>query len=208
MAGEAEVADLALLDRLEGGVDGAILGEDPVGVIVVAHLVELPEVEMVGLEPSGGCLRDRPCASLAVRPQHLVIRKTLSRSFPSDEGLAHPLLGEAVVVVPGVVEEGDPFMHGLWISFRLWDSSRDGGVGATPAPQADQADHLAGLAQGAERDAALVLLSSRGEAPASPTARARRPRPEELATGGVLGRRHGVLVPLRGEVRSVVVSRS
>ena len=33
--GEAQVADLPLLDRLEPGLEGAVGGEDPVGVIVI-----------------------------------------------------------------------------------------------------------------------------------------------------------------------------
>ena len=59
VAGEAEVADLAVLERLEAGVDGAVLGEDPVGVVVVDHLVELPEVEAVGLEAAEAVLEVR-----------------------------------------------------------------------------------------------------------------------------------------------------
>ena len=45
VAGEAQEADLALLQGLQAGLDGAVLGEDPVGVVVVDDLVELPEVD-------------------------------------------------------------------------------------------------------------------------------------------------------------------
>ena len=145
-----------------------------------------PEPPEAVVEPALGVLGG-PAAALGHQ-------EDLVAELPLGEGLAHPLLGQAVVVVPGVVEEGDPFVDGALDQLEALAFVEDGGVGDAPAPQADQADHLAGLAQGAEGDAALVLLLVHG-------GRAGHPDGgdpggsglEELATTGVLRCAHGVL---------------
>ena len=111
VAGEAEEADLAVLQGLEAGVDGPVLGEDPVGVVVVDDLVELPEVEVVGLEPAEAVLQVR-LGLLGGPAADLGHEEDLVAAAPLGQGLAHPLLGDAVVVVPAVVHEGDAFVDG------------------------------------------------------------------------------------------------
>jgi len=49
MSGEADESDLALPPRLNCRLDSAI--EDPAGIFFVCHIVELKQVDMVGLEP-------------------------------------------------------------------------------------------------------------------------------------------------------------
>ena len=49
VAGEADVADLARLLRLEQRLHGAAFGEDAVGIVEADDLVELHEVDAVGL---------------------------------------------------------------------------------------------------------------------------------------------------------------
>ena len=86
MASEPEVANLALLQRVESGVDCAVVGENPIGVVVVDDFVKLPQVDMIGLQPAKAVVEVR-LRALAVRLQTLVIRKTLSRRLPSARAL-------------------------------------------------------------------------------------------------------------------------
>ena len=50
MSGDAEVADDLLLVRLPQRFHGAALGEDRLDVFGQADVVELPEVQMIGLQ--------------------------------------------------------------------------------------------------------------------------------------------------------------
>ena len=127
MAGEAQVADLPLLERLEPGVDRAFLVEDPVRVVVVAHLVELPEVEVVGPQPPEAVFEAALRVLGGSARSTWSSRKTLSRNFPSARGLAHPFLGQAVVIIPGVVEEGDPFVDRPLDQLETGSLIKDGG---------------------------------------------------------------------------------
>src|SRR5204862_387383 len=61
VAGVADEAHLALLLGLQGLGQGAPL-HDPVGVVVVVDLVELPQVEDVGAKAAQGVLQVLPCA--------------------------------------------------------------------------------------------------------------------------------------------------
>ena len=79
--GEADVAELARLPRLEQRSVGALLVEDPVGILEADDLVMLHEIDAIGLEPRSDSSSCR-VASLFERPSIFVIRKTLSR-YPS-----------------------------------------------------------------------------------------------------------------------------
>ncbi len=52
MPGEPQEADFSLLLGLQCGLDRPARCKDPVGVVVVDDLVKLPEIEMVGAQPS------------------------------------------------------------------------------------------------------------------------------------------------------------
>ena len=78
---------------------------------------------------------------------------------PLRDRLAHPILGLAVHVVPGIVEERDSLVDGpLDQADRILLLLRHGGV--EPA-QAHHGDLLAGAAQRSKRDAAGTLVLSR-----------------------------------------------
>ena len=111
VAGEPDVADLALLPGLEGELECAAGREDPVGIVVVIDLVELPEVEMIGPQPAetvfevGLGVLGGAAAALG-HEEDLVAPASLR------DRLAHAILGLAVHVVPGIVKEGDPLVDG------------------------------------------------------------------------------------------------
>src|ERR1051325_1995899 len=52
MAGEADKANLTLLPRLVERFNDPVGGEVMVRIVVVYALVDLPEVEMIGLQPA------------------------------------------------------------------------------------------------------------------------------------------------------------
>ena len=111
VAGEAEEADLALLLGLEGELEGTAGREDPVGVVVVVDLVELPEVEMIGPQPAEAVF-EVGLGVLGGAAAALGHEEDLVAPASLRDRLAHALLGLAVHVVPGIVEEGDPLVDG------------------------------------------------------------------------------------------------
>ena len=79
--GEADEAHFALLLRLGQRLDRAAGREVPLGVVFIDHLVDLPEVEMIGLQAGAAIPRASRIENFLSRPcvQSFVIRKTLSR---------------------------------------------------------------------------------------------------------------------------------
>ena len=163
VAGEAQEADLPLLLGLEGVFDRTPCGEDPVGVVVVDDLVELPEVEMIGAEPAQAVFQVRlgvlggPAAALGHE-------EDLVAAVPLRDRLAHALFGAAVVIVPGVVEEGDslvdrPLDQADAVVFVWMDA-------AVVASQADHRDGLAGSSERPQGNSRGVLAASRIRPPA------------------------------------------
>ncbi len=105
VAGESDVANLAGLLRGDGGFDGAAWGEDAVGVFEADDLVELDEVDHVGLEAAEGLLKLFVVfvsgAAIHFGHEEDLLAIAVAKS------LSHADFGDAVVVVPAVVEEGD-----------------------------------------------------------------------------------------------------
>ena len=117
VAGEADEADFALFLRFGEGFGGAAGGEDQFGIVVVDDFVDLPEIEMIGLQAAQGFF------------EHLhgdVFVAAVGADFGHEEGLvafafqgdAEFFFADAVVVFPGVVEEVDAGVDGAWRRFR------------------------------------------------------------------------------------------
>src|ERR1035437_9386023 len=110
VAGEADVADLAGFLCLLEGFDGPAVGEAAVGILHAQVLVDLHEVDVVGLQPlerfvdlaGGGLL----CASVKLGHEEDLLAVAVAQR------LAHPDLAFAVVVVPAVVHESDAAVDG------------------------------------------------------------------------------------------------
>jgi hypothetical protein len=106
VAGKAHVPHLALAFCLRERLHGAIRREVALGIVVVRALVDLPQVEDVGLQPLQRLFElahGLPLAA-AVRAQ---LRHEEHLVAPSRQRLPHDFLAAAVVIFPRVVHEGD-----------------------------------------------------------------------------------------------------
>ena len=112
VAGEADEAHLALLLGLVERLQDAALGVGQLGIVVEGDAVDLPQVEMVGLQPAQRLLEhlQRQVRAAAVRAD---LGHQEDLVAPALEGPAQPVLGSAVLVLPAVVEEGDAGVDGL-----------------------------------------------------------------------------------------------
>src|SRR6185503_12108789 len=106
VTGEADEPHLALALGLLERLDDAAAREVPVRIVVVHALVNLPEVEVIGLQPAQRLfeLPHRLAPVAAVRT-HLRHQEDLVPA--AGERLAHDFLRLAVVVFPRVVHERD-----------------------------------------------------------------------------------------------------
>jgi len=143
VAGESDVADFAGLSRCYGGFDRSAGCEDAVGVFHADDLVELDEVDGVGLKPAQGFFK-----LLVVFLGGATIHFGHEEDFLAvavAQGLAHADFGDAVVIVPTVVEEGDAA-----VDAGVNEVDAFAGVGLfaeVVAAHADGGDTLAGCAE-------------------------------------------------------------
>ena len=106
MSGEADVAGLALLLRLEHRFGAAAGRENPLGIVLPDNLMDLPEIEVVGLQALQAVLefehrvRGYPIVGAILGHQERLLSVAVLR-----EGLAHPHFTGARVVFPRVIEE-------------------------------------------------------------------------------------------------------
>ncbi len=107
---EANETHFPFLLRLQRLRQAALL-DHPVGVIVVVDLVELPQVEYVGPQAAQALFEVLPRAT-GVALTVLGHEEDFLAVSPLSKCLAHDLLAAAVVVVPGVVKEGEAVIDG------------------------------------------------------------------------------------------------
>ena len=76
------------------------------GIVIECHAVNLPEIEMIGLQPAQRLLEHfrGKCGIAAVCTDLRHQENLIAQAF---EPLAHPVLGFAAVILPAVVEESD-----------------------------------------------------------------------------------------------------
>ena len=107
VAGEPDVAHLAGLPRLQCGLEAALV-EHPVRIVVVDHFVELPEVDAIRPETPQAVVealhRPRVVALAVLRHEKDLVAAAVG------ERASHDFFGAAVVIVPAVVEEREPFI--------------------------------------------------------------------------------------------------
>src|SRR2546427_13251156 len=96
VAGETDETDLARLARFERGLDSAFY-EDPIGIIVVNQLVELPEVEMIRLQTAEAVF-EALHGSLVIAIAVLGHQEDFVAAPIHGERFAHDLLRMAVVI--------------------------------------------------------------------------------------------------------------
>ena len=106
VACEADVPDLSGLFGRDCRMNGALCREDAVGIVEPEHLMEHPQVKMIGLQPLERLveLRLRNVLVPAIHLGHqedLVAVSALGQCFP------HADLAVAFIVVPGVIHERD-----------------------------------------------------------------------------------------------------
>ena len=145
VTGEADVAQLARLLRLQHRLQSPARREDAVRVLHADDLVELQQVDVIGLQPLQR-LVELPRGALLAPAVDLGHQKGFLPVAVAQR-LAHPDLALAVVVVPAVVEEVE----------ALVESGADdpdalllvGLLADVGAAQAHHGDFLAGAPQGA-----------------------------------------------------------
>ena len=112
VAAEADEADLALLLRLIERLEHAALGVGQLGIVVVDDAVDLPHVQVIGLQPPQRLLEHRKG-----EPPAPAVRADLGHEDdlvpPTPECPPEQVFRLAVVIFPGVVEEGDAGIHRL-----------------------------------------------------------------------------------------------
>jgi transcription elongation factor GreA len=124
VAGETNESDFALLFGFAQSLGCAVWPNEQVGIVVPTNAVDLPEVEVIGLQPSQGLLQhfcrqpSFPAVSADFRHEKDLVAATF-------EALAHPVFGLATMVFPAVVEEGDAAIDGF-----LDDANRGGDIGS------------------------------------------------------------------------------
>ncbi len=111
-----------LLFRFAERFRGAIRADEQVRVVVPADSVDLPEIEMVGLQAA-----ERLFEHFHGEARFAAVRADLGHQenfvAAALQALAHPVFGFAAMVFPAVVEEGDAAIDGF-----LDDSNRSGDV--------------------------------------------------------------------------------
>jgi hypothetical protein len=106
VSGEPDEPDLALLPCAIEGLDRAARREVPRRLVVEDHLVDLPEIQVIGLQAAQR-LFQLFHGRARVAPVHAGLRHQKDLVAAAGEGLAHPCFAHALVVVPGVVHERD-----------------------------------------------------------------------------------------------------
>ena len=149
VAGETDVADLAFFPSFESGLHTALL-KHPIRIVVVVVLVELPEINVVGLEAAQAFFEIALAAGV-VALAVLGHQEDLLAVTVGGEGVAHDFLGATVVIVPSVVEEVDALIdravHDA-VGFLLVLDRAD-----VPAAEANDRDLLVGAPEPGGRDA-------------------------------------------------------
>ncbi len=112
MAGETDEADLALFLGFAKGFGGAIGADEQFGIVVKAYAMNLPEIEVVGLQAAEGLLQhlhgEGSVAAVSADFGHE--EDFVAIAF---EGVAHPDFGFAAVIFPAVIEEGYAAVDGF-----------------------------------------------------------------------------------------------
>ena len=106
MAGKADEPNFALLFRFAQGLGRAICPDEQIRIVVERNAVNLPQIQMVGLQsvqrflqhPHGERLIPPVCADLGHQEDF---------AATGLDGGAHPVFGLAAMVFPAVVEEID-----------------------------------------------------------------------------------------------------
>ena len=110
--GEADEAHLSLLLGFAQRLSRAVGADEQVGIVVEGDAVNLPEVEMIGLQPAQRLFQHLHRQSrLAAVGADLGHQEDLVAT--ALQAFAHPDLRLAAVVLPAVVEEGDAAVDGL-----------------------------------------------------------------------------------------------
>lgn len=110
VAGEADVADFALFFGLDEGFEGAIGAEDLIGFVVAGDLMDLPEVDVIGVEAFELFLESGHGFGFGVFLEFGHQDDLLA--FGAGEGFAEDAVAFAFVVVVGGVEEVDAEIAG------------------------------------------------------------------------------------------------
>src|SRR6185437_9781325 len=143
VAGEADEANLAGLLSLEHLGQAAALN-DPIGIVIVVYFVKLHEIDVIGAQPAQAVV-DVLFDGLGVAAAVLGHEKALFAFVVQSQRLAHDLFAAAVVIIPGIVEKGQPLIESAVHDLDSFLLVLDGAN--VPTAQGDDRHAHAGLTQ-------------------------------------------------------------
>jgi hypothetical protein len=155
MSRKSDVPDLSGLLRFNQCLNGALLGEDAVWIVLPQDFVELNEIDSIGLQPRQRLFELRPGGLLGptVDFSH---QKCFFSISALGQRVSHPLFTVPVTVVPRVVEKVDTSIERRMNQFNS-RILRHGFATQVRAAKADQRHALAGLTQRPKQHTAAAL---------------------------------------------------
>src|ERR1700691_1928012 len=112
MSRESEKPHLALPPGFEQSFRRAIWSKDQVRIIFVDYLVYLPDIEMIGLQTSQRFFK-LAHGDILVTPMRTDLRHNDGAVPLALERATQPLLAQALMIFPGIVEEVDAGIQSL-----------------------------------------------------------------------------------------------
>ncbi len=112
MAGESDEAHFALFFRELQRFGRTTRPDEERRIVIERDAVDLPKVEVVGLEPPQG-LFEHSHGEVLIAPVRANLGHKKDMIAEALERFAHPLFGFATMVLPAVVEEGDAAIDGV-----------------------------------------------------------------------------------------------
>src|ERR1700722_9653101 len=155
MASESYEADLAIFLSLLQRFSGAVLADEEFRVVIERHAVDLPEIEMIGLQAAEGFFEhlesEAGVAAMGASFGHQ--ENFVAAAF---EAGTHPNFSLAAAIFPAVVEEGHSAVDCLMNDFN--GSFLVGGVPKMVAAKAECGNFGVGAAELSERDGSVGTL--------------------------------------------------
>src|SRR5579862_1746603 len=112
MSGESDEANLAVFFSLGQRLGCSIRADKKFGIVVEAHAVDLPKIEMIGLQAAQRFFQHFE-SKRSVAPMRAGLGHQKNFVAASFQSCTHPEFGLAAPVLPAIVEKSDTAVDGL-----------------------------------------------------------------------------------------------